>query len=110
MIVMKFGGTSVGSAERIRGVVDLVRQRLDRQPVVVVSALSKITDLLIKGARLSLERDPAAESIPSEVLSRHVAVIDAVVPVGAARDRLVRHVEGIVQELRTLYTGVHYLG
>ena len=110
MIVMKFGGTSVGSAERIRGVSDLVAQRLDRQPVVVVSALSKITDLLIKGARLSLERDPAAEAVPAEILARHVEVIDALLPAGLVRDRLVHHVEAIVQELRTLYTGVHYLG
>jgi aspartokinase len=42
---MKFGGTSVGSAERIRGVAARVRERLDRQPVVVVSALSGVTDL-----------------------------------------------------------------
>ncbi len=110
MIVMKFGGTSVGSAERILGVADLVNQRLDRHPVVVVSALSKITDLLIKGARLSLEKDPAAEAIPADVLARHVEVIEALVPAGEVREGLVRHVEGIVQELRTLYTGVHYLG
>ncbi len=46
---MKFGGTSVGSAERIRGVAARVRERLDQKPVVVVSALSGVTDLLIRG-------------------------------------------------------------
>jgi aspartate-semialdehyde dehydrogenase len=64
MIVMKFGGTSVGSPERIRGVAARVRERLDRRPVVVVSALSGVTDLLIRGARLALERDPKAQDVP----------------------------------------------
>ena len=38
MIIMKFGGASVGNAENIRKVGKLVRQHLDRRPVVVVSA------------------------------------------------------------------------
>ena len=48
LIVMKFGGTSVGSAERIRQAASIVQQhaRKDRV-VVVVSALSKVTDLII---------------------------------------------------------------
>lgn len=48
MIVVKFGGTSVGSAASIRQVTDIVRSRLDKKPVVVVSALSKVTDLLYR--------------------------------------------------------------
>ena len=48
MIIMKFGGTSVQDGPAISRVVEIVRDRLDRRPVVVVSALSKITDLLYK--------------------------------------------------------------
>ena len=47
MIVCKFGGTSVGDAGAIRRLVEIVRARLDQQPVIVVSALSKITDDLV---------------------------------------------------------------
>ena len=50
MIVMKFGGTSVGSAERIRQAAEIVRERLDRKPVVVVSAVGGVTDLIINNA------------------------------------------------------------
>ena len=46
MIVMKFGGSSIGRAERILAVAEIVRERLDRSPVVVVSALGGVTDLL----------------------------------------------------------------
>jgi aspartate kinase len=109
VIVMKFGGTSVGSAERIRGVADRVRERLGQRPVVVTSAVSGVTDLLIRGARLSLARDPAAEGVPGEVLARHRAIVAELFPSAEVRERLEAHVAGIVGELRTLYTGVHSL-
>src|SRR3989344_4777811 len=48
MIVMKFGGTSVGNADRIANVAGIVKNNLHRRPVVVVSAVTKITDALIK--------------------------------------------------------------
>jgi aspartate kinase len=47
MIVMKFGGTSVGDADAISQVASVVRQHLPRKPVVVVSAIAKITDALL---------------------------------------------------------------
>ena len=47
MIVMKFGGTSVESAEAIARAAGIVRARLDRKPVVVVSAMGKTTNKLL---------------------------------------------------------------
>jgi len=52
MIVMKFGGTSVKDVEAVRRLVGIVR-REQRPPVVVVSALSKVTDALIALSRLA---------------------------------------------------------
>ena len=50
MIVMKFGGTSVESAEAIERITEIVKSRLDRRPVVVVSAMGKTTNRLLKTA------------------------------------------------------------
>ena len=47
MIVMKFGGTSVESAAAIESVAAIVRARLARKPVVVVSAMGKTTNKLL---------------------------------------------------------------
>ncbi len=55
MIVMKFGGTSVGSPERIEGVYQIVQQVRDQHPVVVVSAVGGVTDLLIEAGEKALE-------------------------------------------------------
>ncbi|HLF93723.1 MAG TPA: aspartate kinase [Planctomycetota bacterium] len=48
MIVMKFGGSSVATSERIRNVVEIVKGRLPRKPVLVVSAFRGVTDELFK--------------------------------------------------------------
>ncbi len=55
MLVMKFGGTSVGSAERIKEVAKLVSSYKDQQPVVVTSAMTQITNQLEEMARLSVK-------------------------------------------------------
>jgi len=49
LIVMKFGGTSVGSAERMQGVAEIVAQQArQNEIVVVVSAMSGVTDMLVR--------------------------------------------------------------
>ena len=65
MIVMKFGGTSVESAEAIERVTGIVKSRLDRKPVVVVSAMGKTTNRLLKIADLAVcgQRDEALREL-----------------------------------------------
>ena len=65
MIVMKFGGTSVESAEAIERVASIVRERLDRRPVVVVSAMGKTTNRLLEAASLAVHghRDQAISAL-----------------------------------------------
>ncbi len=47
MIVMKFGGTSVEDATAIKRAASIVEERLEQRPVVVVSAMAKVTDQLV---------------------------------------------------------------
>src|ERR1022692_1566438 len=51
MIVIKFGGTSVQDAKAIERAAAIVKERLPQRPVVVVSAMSKVTDNLLAMAR-----------------------------------------------------------
>ena len=48
VVVMKFGGTSVEDAAAIRRLIGIVRSRLGSRPVVVVSALARVTDQLLE--------------------------------------------------------------
>jgi aspartate kinase len=71
-IVMKFGGTSVGDAKAIGRVVDIVRGRLNQRPVVVVSAMARVTDQLLQMARASGNGDrKTALTLARELRERH---------------------------------------
>ncbi|MGH9511686.1 MAG: lysine-sensitive aspartokinase 3 [Terriglobales bacterium] len=72
MIVMKFGGTSIGDAESIKRVVGIVEGRLPQKPIVVVSAMAQVTDQLLKlaGAAGAGERR-AALDISRALRERH---------------------------------------
>lgn len=54
MIIMKFGGSSVKDAGRITQVTTIVRNRLEKKPIIVFSAMGKTTDLLIEAGKKAL--------------------------------------------------------
>src|SRR5580765_3700850 len=84
-VIMKFGGTSVADAEAMHRVIAIVRDRFKRypnarSPVVVVSAMSKVTDRLIETGRLAGtgDADGAAKTL-NDLLERHIGVAQTLV-------------------------------
>lgn len=73
MIVAKFGGTSVGNSKRIKNLVGIIQSKLEEKPVVVVSAVSGVTDRLLSLVSASIsERKkiiPELQSIHEEIAS-----------------------------------------
>ena len=78
MIVMKFGGTSVEDSTAIDRVVKIVRERLEQSPVVVVSAMAKVTDQLLATAKAAGagEREKALD-LSRALRERHYAAAAA---------------------------------
>lgn len=70
MKVLKFGGTSVGTAERMRAVAGLILAPAGRR-IVVLSAMSGTTNALVTIAKLLFEGDLQAGSLQIEVLRQH---------------------------------------
>lgn len=79
MKVLKFGGTSVGTAESLTNVKQIVTA-CKGQVIVVVSALGGVTNQLIQMADLAEAHSDEWESILEQVKARHMSVIEAVVP------------------------------
>jgi aspartate kinase len=72
MVVMKFGGTSVEDAAAIRRAAEIVRSRLADRPVVVVSAMAKVTDQLLAAGRAAANGDrDQALAISQGLRDRH---------------------------------------
>ncbi len=87
-VVMKFGGTSVGIAANLARALDLVgsrRARDEAAPVVVVSALAGVTDLLVRFCAAPAERAALADTITE----RHRELAEAAgAPAGALDEAL----------------------
>src|SRR5437867_2616170 len=110
MIVMKFGGTSVESASAIERVARIVRDRLDRRPVVVVSAMGKTTNKLLAIARSAVEgRKKEAIQAIHELRDFHSREARQVVPL-ADRTELDVFLDEHFQELTELVKGLSVLG
>ena len=101
---MKFGGTSVADADAMTRVVNIVRRERESHPqgappVVVVSALSKVTDGLIRTAEFARNGDgKAAAALLAELLERHSAIARALTS-GRRADDLVKALQTQFAEL-----------
>lgn len=72
MKILKFGGSSVGTPERIRSVIDIVLEQLRTEPAgVVVSAFQGITDLLIETANRAAQGQPEYMQHVDHITKRH---------------------------------------
>ncbi|MGH9342812.1 MAG: aspartate kinase, partial [Terriglobia bacterium] len=78
LMVMKFGGTSVGSADCMENVAALVKEHSERaEVVVVVSAMGGVTDMLIRAASGASRGDSDEwKGVRQEIARRHREVAD----------------------------------
>ncbi len=112
-LVMKFGGTSVGTADAIRSSAEIVCAARKDWPrtVVVASAMSGVTDALLKGAHTAAGGDAHTfRSIAQDLRARHLTALDDLVqkPEHAAAARAT--VDIYLKEFETLCPAVHVLG
>jgi aspartate kinase len=104
---MKFGGTSVGSAARIQVAVQLcVEQRKKRPVVIVVSAMSGVTDLLIETTKHAEASDRAGlEANVRKLEERHNQVCRELLP-RAAQKPVLAGIRELVGEFRRIVQGM----
>jgi aspartokinase/homoserine dehydrogenase 1 len=105
MKVMKFGGTSVGSAESILSVKKIV-EASEEPVVVVVSALGGITDQLLNTSRQALAGEPRYIDAYNAMVSRHHQLIDAIIPDADKQVALLKTVDSLLDDLKSIYQGV----
>ena len=108
MKVLKFGGTSVGSADSILNVKKIVESQSE-PVIVVVSALGGITDKLIKTSQLAVEGDASYQDSFKEIVARHEDMVNTVIPAGKEREELLAVVRESLDELKSIYQGVYLI-
>jgi aspartate kinase len=111
LLVMKFGGTSMGSAERIREAARIAAEEHARRPVVtVVSAMSKITDLLLDSLRKAEARDQLGlDANLARLKARHVETCRELLP-GPAQEAALTGARALIAEFSRIARGMMLLG
>lgn len=111
MRVMKFGGTSVGDAQRMRRVIDLVEAAAREERVcLVASAVTGVTNLLVDAARRVQDGEAVAQ-FADRFRSLHATILESVARelTYDGRARLEASLDALVRELERLLQGVSLL-
>jgi aspartokinase/homoserine dehydrogenase 1 len=108
---MKFGGTSMGSAERIRISASLIAEQAQKGPVVVVvSAMSKVTDLLLDSMRRAEAGDESGlEQDVAALRERHIATCRDLLPAERLTPVL-SELKHLISEFERIARGIWMLG
>src|SRR5512143_2729224 len=101
MIVMKFGGTSVKDVAAVKRLVDIIRHE-KRPKLVVVSALSKVTDALIEVGRLAERGDAKAAAEAVRALHRRHQDMSVLVASPERRPELIVALDELFGELEAI--------
>jgi aspartokinase/homoserine dehydrogenase 1 len=110
MIVLKFGGTSVANAENISKTIAIIRQALKKDKLlVVVSALSGTTDLLLGAGRAAAEGSTDYKEKLRLIEERHFDTIKNLIPV-AHQSSIIFEVKRRINELEDLCDGIFLIG
>jgi bifunctional aspartokinase / homoserine dehydrogenase 1 len=110
MIVLKFGGTSVANAQNIKLVSDIVHKKANKDKViVVVSAFTKVTDLLVLASQKAASNDESYKDIVADIEKKHLNAIKDLIPI-SEQSGLLSHIKRIINHLETLLDGCFLLG
>lgn len=108
MKVLKFGGTSVGSAENIRRVKEIVKGQ-DDDVIVVVSALGGITDKILNASRMAVLGTEYFNTEITGIRERHEVVIESLFD-GEKKEEVKERVSQLLDELEKVIQGVSMIG
>jgi len=112
-LVMKFGGTSVGSIQALKQAADIVKTQSEEwgNLVVVVSAMSGVTNALIQCAQAVTQGDQDTYTDLIEGLhARHLQSVNGLIAEPNERNAMIEMVECLIQDLHMICRSAHVLG
>ncbi len=108
MKMLKFGGSSVGSPERIENVIKILKSYKSERIAVVFSAFQTVTDNLIKLGELAKSSDNNYSLLLDEVKQKHISTIEALIP-KTKRKKSLKYVNELFEDLSGMLNGVFLL-
>lgn len=110
MQVLKFGGTSVGSADNIKRVISIVKEKLEKDnTIVVVSALGGTTDALLNSGLMAAGGNEQYKEALQHIEQRHLETVKLLIPV-QHQSHILSLVKKLCNEIEDISNGVFLLG
>jgi len=112
VIVIKFGGTSVGDATKVAQAIDIVADRREQQPIVVVSALAGVTNDLVAASEAARDQKPElVREIIGRVRQRHEDVaMQLVQQKFDFFESFLKQLTKQIDQIQTILSGIALLG
>jgi hypothetical protein len=107
MKVIKIGGGSLKGRKNIQDILDLVAERGGGH-IIVVSALSGITDMLIDSMPKALQDEAAIPSIINLIKNKHILIARHIIPTGKFYQKYARDLNDHLGKLERLYYGLNF--
>lgn len=108
MKILKFGGTSLGTADSISKVKSIIAS-IDKPAIIVAAALDGVTDQLIEVSNLAAAGDTSFRSVISDIQKRHLALIDKIASSPAERTTLTEKTSYLLNKLERICEGLFIL-
>jgi bifunctional aspartokinase / homoserine dehydrogenase 1 len=110
MKVLKFGGTSVGTAESMKQVVDILLSYKKKKQdfAVVFSAMSGITNLLMEVSKKASETDQNYSELLRQIEQKHIEAVKKLIDV-KVQSKVIANIKMHINELEDLLHGVFLL-
>ena len=105
MKVLKFGGTSVGKIDGLQNLKKIAESQ-DTSAIIVVSALTKVTDKLLEATQLAKDGNEDYKQVFNEIVEAHRMLTNDVMPDESMRMDVMQKVEKLLNELANVLHGV----
>jgi aspartate kinase len=110
MVVIKFGGTSVGAAPQIDQAARIVQSLSERKPIVVVSAMGGVTDALLQAGQAALSgQTKLRDDKLQDIRNRHDQAISQLFTEAGTAAALQTTEDVVWDEIQKVFTGVSLL-
>ena len=111
MKVLKFGGSSLATGDRIKNVANIIRQSTTKKknPIVVVSAFGGITDTLISCGNKASSGDEGYLTIQDEIINRTLSIAKELFPKKEGYNTFINKLNPIIDEFKGLLKGIFLL-
>src|SRR5690554_3101795 len=110
MLVMKFGGSSIASPEKIKGVIEIIKSRKKQynKIVMVCSAFKGVTDRLIKAGKLAKAKDLSYQEDIQDIANEHLEIAEELITTDD-KQALLDEIKDGFQDIERILQGVYLL-